>query len=126
MPVRIWIYPCGHGSCTGAVPSCPECGEPGRFDGWHASSSEAMAAYSHLYGLQPVGPHREVADEVFEGTTRFCPRCGGRQFIGLGGEQWCECPHCEGTGHVFLMPPEDVEELRQAVLAAFPDAGAAR
>ena len=39
-------------------PFCSRCGGSGDYDGWHYRMHEAMARYQSLYGLKPIGAHR--------------------------------------------------------------------
>ena len=125
MPWKSWIYHCGHYP-SGRAPACRDCSEPGIFDGWSGSVTELMCAYARFYRLAPLGPHRRYADEVFEGTTRPCPRCGGRGYIACGDDSFRACPRCDGCAMIFVVLPEEVETLRRAVLTRFPGAASPR
>jgi hypothetical protein len=54
------------------TPLCSRCGGPGEYDGWHYRMDEAMASYQSLYGLKPIGPHRRMADELFNEVKVKC------------------------------------------------------
>src|SRR5262249_17633288 len=121
MPWKAWIYPCRHAH-SGGSPECRECGEAGIYDGLRGSVTDLMCAYARMYGLVPIGPHRVLADEAFADTTRTCCNCGGRGYIESGHDDSQHCPECNGCGKIFLIPREQVEALRNAILAAFPEA----
>ena len=122
MPQRIWRYPCcGH---AGGSPKCMSCGKPGQYDGWHFGMYESMGRYQNMYGLRPMGPHRPLADELFDNTSRACVTCKGRGLLTVSAnDSWMLCPDCRGMGHVWTISPERIKALRQMVLDAFPDAG---
>lgn len=84
---------------------------------------EAMARYQNRYGLKPIGPHRQLADQLFSGTANKCPRCDGKGLININqGEGYQTCPGCNEEGHVFNQGGKKIEKIRQKVISAFPDA----
>jgi uncharacterized protein (DUF983 family) len=104
---------------------CPACGEGGKYDGWHHSMIEAIGAYQRRYGLKPIGPHRQLADQLFTGATCTCPLCGGRGLLDAEVEDgYTECPLCRGTGRLMLLDAEEFHARRREVLVAYPDAAA--
>ncbi len=86
---------------------------------------EAMARYQSRYGLKPVGPHRRMADELFESASVECEACQGRGLHDAGASADYEiCPTCSGFGWFFARSHEEIQQLRQRILDAFPDAAA--
>jgi hypothetical protein len=123
MPQPLWFHRCHNGNVHDVHPVCPSCGTQARFDGWYLRMHEAMAVYQYVFGLKPVGPHRLLADRLFLNQRLACRRCRGRAVLTLGdGSVWQVCPECEGTGGVWLRSIDEVEALRQRVLAEFPGA----
>lgn len=128
MPQKMWKHECPEtrGSFLMGTPVCRNCGRPGEFDGWHFGMHEAMAQYQSLYGLKPIGPHRKMADKLFNGVTVTCHACGGQGLRNLkGGERWEICSLCKGLGIFFAGPLTDLIEIRRRVLDVFDDASAA-
>lgn len=84
----------------------------------------AMAHYQALYGLKPVGPHRNLADKLLSNITETCSTCGGTGLYGTyGGLGWRVCPTCHGLGVAYRISLDALQTLRQQVLAQYPDAG---
>jgi hypothetical protein len=107
------------------TPFCRRCGGPGEYDGWHYRMHEAMARYQSLYGLKPIGPHRRMADELFNDVKVKCEACGGRGLRDVnGGASWEHCGVCRGLGILFTGPATEIAEIRSRVLDVFPDAAA--
>ncbi len=80
---------------------------------------EAWAAYSKGTGLQPIGPHRKLANRLIDELSEICPTCEGKQMIRAGERrEWCST--CGGFGRIFA--PGGRNELIERVLAEFPDA----
>ena len=131
MPWPSWAHECPISQTTerGGKEICPKCGQRGQFEGWHYSVVEFMGVYSRRTGLAPFGPHRKLADELIQSRMKKCERCGGSGMLDVNnGESWRTCPDCHGLLAVFDGSPEELEELRQKVLAVFPEAapGSAR
>jgi len=127
MPAKMWKFHCGcqSESVLLAVPNCDRCGAPGECDGWHLLMMDAMAAYQKVYGLKPIGSHRDYARTVMCPLFRLCEVCSGRGVLALPGEDaCCRCPLCDGTLRVSNVSRKHVLRARQQVLAVFPDAGA--
>ena len=125
MPWKTWIHQCGHASSSRSS-ECRQCGGTGIYDGWRGSVTELMCAYARTYGLVPIGRHRAFANEVFAGTTAPCGGCAGRGYVENGADDWARCSRCNGCGKIFLIPPEQVEALRDGILAGFPEAASPR
>jgi hypothetical protein len=125
VPWKSWSFRCGHFPSI-RFPRCSECGAQGTYDGWRGSVVEMWCQYSRMYGLAPMGPHRGLASQVFEGTTKGCAPCGGRGFVDEGPTNYSSCQPCDGCGRIFVIPSSQIAALREAVLAAFPDAASPR
>ena len=60
MPYELWKHHCPTSDTPigMATPSCPRCGEPGEYDGWHQGSLAEMAIYQAvcfpIYGIPKV------------------------------------------------------------------------
>ena len=121
MPHKVYAHACGHGYRLAAI--CPRCGHPGVRDGWDSDTLDQQAAYARSHGLQPIGPHRKLADAVFEGAFRECPDCHFRGFLPVDEHHCRPCDRCDTCGSVPSVPPEDLAEMRAKVLAKFPDSG---
>src|SRR2546425_8513597 len=85
-------------------PECHACGSRGTFEGWRLGTWEAMRLYYHVFGVNPIGPHRPLADQVFAPMRDPCIRCGGRAGVRLPSGAWSRCPACEGPGGVGDRP----------------------
>ena len=127
MPSQYWRHNCrcrSTGVRAGAH-LCRTCGVLGEFDGWHLSMMESMACFQYVYGIKPLGPHREMADRLFSDMRTECERCSGRRLLDEeGGASWRACPVCEGTGGHWNRPLDEVDAALVRVLEEFPDAGA--
>jgi hypothetical protein len=121
VPNRRYNHSCEHGRRF--AERCPDCGEPGTYDGWEGSMIEQMGAYGRAHGVKPIGPHRKLTDEVFDGAFLTCGRCGGRGYLACDAEGWRPCDRCSACGVVPVLPQEEVAALRARIVAAFPDAG---
>ena len=122
MPNRFWRHICGGREATEGSPRCATCGAHGAFAGWQLSMWEHAARYSYVYGLNPFGPHRPLADRVLAPMRQRCSRCGGRAIVTLDKETWIDCPACEGTGGVWNRPFEEVDAVWRRVVAEWPAA----
>lgn len=125
MPHRSWKHTCnnGGGSVCMNTPVCEHCGEAGEYDGCHYSMYEQMARYQSCYGMKPMGLHRTMVREQFQGLVVDCGACDGRGLLDHPAG-YSVCSGCKGIGRVFTVPPEVVAAIRQKVLDAFPDAAA--
>lgn len=127
MPIKMWKHNCldsGSEHWTGSPKNC-SCGGTFEFDGWHHTSSEAKAWYQKKYGFKIMGPHRSYLHEVFSGTDRRCSDCGGTGYHDIeNGKDYEVCAACEGSGWIWLISAERIQELREMVLQKYPDAGA--
>jgi hypothetical protein len=122
MPERVWSFECC-GVRAGAG-SCPTCGGPGEFAGWGLTVPEAMERYRRAFGLEPIGPHLDLAKELFEGLRSECDRCGG---TGVEGDvyEWRHCVRCEGGGGVWTASEEVIRAAWRRVLQSYPAAAVA-
>ena len=126
MPRPIWRHACGDGDWEFiARPDCPTSGEPAEFEAWCLTRHEARTRYVYVYGLKPLGPHRPMADAALGGMREHCARCQGICVLTSDdGASWSMCPACEGTGGLWTCPSDEVDAVRQAVLACYPGAAA--
>ena len=122
MPNRLWRHVCGGREVVEGSPRCKMCGRRGAFDGWRLSMWEAARLYHYVYSLNPMGPHRPLADSLFAGMRDRCVRCGGRKIVTLDEERWRDCPTCEGTGGVWNRPLAEVDAVWRRVVAQWPGA----
>jgi hypothetical protein len=97
---------------------------PGHFGGWLLTTDESKACYQYVYGLAPTGPHRPLADRLFESTRRGCEACGTHGVLARSETRWRPCLACEGTGGFWEISSEAVEAIRARVLEEFPEAAA--
>lgn len=82
-----------------------------------------LARHQALWGLKPIGPHGELAVNLLGASTRDCGLCKGSGLFGTyGGLGRLACPACHGLGVTYRVTPRELETLRQAVLARYPDA----
>jgi hypothetical protein len=102
--------------------ACGSCGASGIPDGWSLTVHEAMACYQYVYGLKPMGPHRQLADSLFAGLRAKCTRCRGRGLLGAINQAWQICPQCEGTGGAWIVQDVMIQQTRATVLAQYPEA----
>ena len=120
MPNRSYRHACSHGRVGMKV--CPTCGDSGVYDGWEYSMVETMCAYVRRYGLNPVGPHRKYANELFENAYWPCLRCSGRGNLISPDECYRRCSRCHGDGKRPTMPLSEIAALRDRVLERYPSA----
>lgn len=83
---------------------------------------EQAARYSYVYGLNPFGPHRPLADRVLAPMRQPCARCRGRAILTVDEKTWRNCLDCEGTGGVWSRPFEEVDAAWRQVVARWPAA----
>lgn len=83
---------------------------------------EAARSYHYVYGLNPMGPHRPLADRLFRGMRDRCVRCGGRAVLTLDEKAWRACLTCEGTGGVWNRPSDEVDAVWRQIVARWPGA----
>ena len=127
MPHRMWKHSCLESNSEYWVgsPDYCSCGGAYEYDGWHNSRMEAMAWYQKRYGFKPIGPHRFYLHEVFSGTDRCCSDCAGKGYHDIeNGKGYKVCAACGGSGRIWLISAERIQELREMVLQKYPDAGA--
>lgn len=122
MPAKRYIHNCNCDSESPFAESCWNCGEPGAYVGWEGVRFDKMAAYAREHGLKPIGLHRKLADEIFDGVFLTCGRCGGRAYLAGDADNFRPCDACSACGVVFAVPLEEVAALRARVIAVFPDA----
>ena len=124
----MWKHTCpdGRGRFVAmGSPFCSSCGGSGEYDGWHYRMHEGMARYQTLYGLKPIGAHRQMTDELFQDVTIQCEACGGRGLRDINsGASWERCISCRGLGIFFTKSAAEIAAIRRRVLDAFPDAAA--
>ena len=84
---------------------------------------EAMARYQYVYGLKPLGPHRDMADQLLTLLRENCPRCQGHSILTIDRGAWRICPVCEGTGGTWV-GAEAKNAAYAWILERFPDAAA--
>jgi hypothetical protein len=119
MPERIWAYACCR--VTACAVSCPSCGGTGEFAGWGLTVPEAMERYRRAYGLEPLGPHLELAERELASLRSVCDRCNGAGVIG-DVYAFRECPACEGGGGAWAAPEERIRDAYNRVVWRFPGA----
>jgi hypothetical protein len=127
MPQQMWKHRCRDSESFHwmGAPVCRSCGGRGEYDGWHPRMHEAMARYQTRYRLKPIGPHRQMADDLLGLAQVTCHRCSGRGLMDTAdGHGWQPCEACDGLGARFTKPPDEIEAIRSRVLAAYPDAAA--
>ncbi|WHZ27407.1 MAG: hypothetical protein OJF51_002204 [Nitrospira sp.] len=130
MPHRVWrpTCQCQPGVITRGTPLCSNCNMPGEPDGWSLSMIESMGRYQLFYGLSPIGPHRKLADRIFDKIVSTCESCRGRGLRDSTtmADRYEGCPTCRGFGRIFTAPESVIESVRQQVLAEYPNATADR
>ena len=125
MPHQFWRHTCGATQVLTGTPVCRTCGIKGEFHGWRLGMHESMARYQYVYGLKPIGPHRQLADDLLGDLRVPCPRCHWDGIITVEeGTAWRICPECEGTGGFWNRPSDEVDAVRRQILREFPDAAA--
>lgn len=122
MAQRIYAYPCC-GTSGGGSPTCSTHDVPGVFDHWWIGMYGAMQRYMQRTRLAPMGPHRQLADQLLGPLWQQCGLCDGCELVGSeSADQPIECPACEGVGGYWISE-ELVAAARAQVIAAFPEAG---
>jgi hypothetical protein len=128
VPQKMWKHTCPEGGgrvVAMGSPFCSCCGGRGEYDGWHYRMHEAMARYQTLYGLKPIGAHRQMADELFNDVKIQCEACRGQGLRDVNsGASWERCISCRGLGILFTKPAAEIAGIRRRVLDAFPGAAA--
>lgn len=125
MPRQIWEHYCEnhHALIRLGKETCPDCGNKGRYAGWHYNNAELTGRYHLRTGLKAVGAHRPLTDELFKPYLQICPKCKGAGLIETDyGESWKVCPGCGGNMYFFTGTPEEREAIRRRILHKFPDA----
>lgn len=91
-----------------------ECAEAYVYDGWHLGMHEAMARHQAMYGLKPVGSHRELAHEMLGPLCVSCDVCSGDSLVtNYDEETWSVCPRCQGLGFVWTVPASKIAAARE-------------
>jgi RecJ-like exonuclease len=73
---------------------------------------EQAARYHYVYGLNPFGSHRSLADRLLALRRESCTKCAGQGVLDVSkGIDWHDCPVCEGTGSVWNCSHEEVDAL---------------
>src|SRR6266545_3269295 len=112
MPHRVWRHSCGGRATLIPAPECIICGGSGESDGWRLSMWEQAARYHYVYGLNPFGRHRSLADRLIRRRRATCTRCAGHGILDVSdGMGWCYCPVCEGTGSIWNCAQEEVDAI---------------
>lgn len=124
MPRPYWIHTCCDDKRSTASPLCDECGTAGLFAGWSLGMHEAMARFQYTYGLTPVGPHRQMASQLFENARSECEQCGGEGILSLDADAWRPCGACEGTGGLWRICDDAKEAIRRRIISEYPAAEA--
>ncbi len=123
MPHQMWRHVCAAGrEEVWGSPACSTCGVRGVFDGWYLGMWESVRVYKYVYGLNPFGPHRPLADRLLVPMRDVCVRCGGRAVLTIDEETWRRCPTCEGTGGVWNRPFDEIDAVWRRVVAEWPEA----
>lgn len=122
MPAKRYIHNCNCNSESPFAECCWKCGERGTYAGWEGVMFDKMAAYARERGLKPIGLHRKLADQIFDGVFLTCGRCGGRGYLAGDADRGRPCDTCSACGVVSALPLEEVAALRARVIAVFPDA----
>lgn len=125
MPHKVWTHRCGRHKTAVQLgtESCPYCGQVGEYTGWGYSMVEAMGAYQYRTGIKPVGPHRPLADRLFQPYMKKCDHCKGSGLLDVrSGESWAQCPSCGGNCCVFTGTAQEWAALHDQVAGEFPDA----
>lgn len=127
MPVRYWRHQCkGQGEHLVAGPVPCACGRANLYDGWGNTRAEAMDWYRRLHGLEPIGPHAAMAEELLRGAFVACKGCRAKGYLDtLDAQGYEPCPHCLGAGYVRVIGMEQLRALRQRVIDKHPEAAAA-
>lgn len=85
----------------------------------------ARAQYQSLFGFKSQGPHASLVKQLVGPVVCTCPTCGGTGLNGTYGDLgWRACPTCHRLGSAYTVSLEELEALRQQVLAQYPDSGA--
>ena len=122
MPHPFWRHMCRDRESQNGAAVCDHCGTVGVFGGWRLGVIEMMGNYQLKYRLRPIGPHRLLADKLFENTRRECDLCEGQGVLGPDEFTWGNCPACYGTGGFWTISQEEFDVRRQRVIAAHPEA----
>src|SRR5262245_3501456 len=123
MPQRMWKLRCG---CSPGVVSmgsrtCSTCGREGAYDGWHYTRLERVAIYQYRHHVCPTGPHRQLADELFDPFIRACEKCDGRGLLtDAATDVWEPCALCEGTGSVLTCDSSILGGILQRIAMSYP------
>lgn len=122
MPNQFWHHACKSCDALEGGRACRRCGADGTFAYWGLSMWEWAAVYRYVYELNPLGPHRPLADKLLTPMRDRCARCGGRTILTVDAHTWRICQDCEGTGGVWTRPEEEIDAARRQVLARWPGA----
>jgi hypothetical protein len=78
--------------------------------------------YASVYGVDPVGPHRELADALFLPLRVCCVACRGRGFVGGPTDVPRQCGQCEATGGAWWCSDETIAAARALLAKEHPHA----
>lgn len=123
MPNQYWHHACERCDALEGGRTCRRCGADGTFSHWGLSMWESAAIYRYVYELNPIGPHRPLANALLGSIRHQCVGCRGRAIVSVSETEWRWCGDCEGTGGVWTRETEEIEAVRCEVLARWPDAG---
>jgi hypothetical protein len=126
MPHKLWRHLCCGRDILDGSHRCWSCRVDGAFAGWHLSMWEAMSRYARVYGLNPIGPHRRLANAWLTSRHSQCSRCGGHGLLTLSEEQYQDCPECDGDGGSWTCSAEEIDAVRQQIIARWPEAAIRR
>ena len=78
--------------------------------------------YASVYGVDPVGPHREFADQLLLPLRVCCVACRGRGFVGGPKDEPQQCAQCEATGGAWWCSDETIAAARALLAKEYPHA----
>lgn len=80
----------------------------------------AMHRYMQTRRLKPLGPHRQLADELLDKLRERCRACNGWGVLRQKAGGARDCPHCEGGGGVWTCSGEELAAAYCQIEEAFP------
>lgn len=124
MPWKYWQNACcDPGVWRGSAQRCSCTSGRDQRSRWMLKTDESKLRYQLHFGLTPMGPHRQLSDDLLKAVTRRCSHCDGQGLVESHGlASWKLCPSCEGFGSLPLPNSPELKAIRAEVAKQYPAA----
>jgi hypothetical protein len=79
-----------------------------------------MQRFQQTRRVRPMGPHRQLSDQVLGALRERCRACEGSGALALANASMRDCPHCEGVGGVWACSEETLATAYRLLEAVHP------